>query len=215
MSSEKELAVVIRYYSHKKSAFVTAFLGLALVFHCSASGLFTNLKEFLYKCHLPITDSVGVKTDGASMMCGQYNSLYSRMREVDPKLVLVKCVCHSLQLACNEAVDVLPHRSATSCGKHLTGSPITQRGNSLHKGIYEVINSGTVPRKLVGVCATRSLSIARALRAVLEQWLELRTHFNVKGTEHCYLARMQSGMLNDEPNVWYMPFLSPIVSEFD
>lgn len=137
------------------------------------------------------------------------------MREVDPKLVLVKCVCHSLQLACNEAVDVLPHRSATSCGKHLTGSPINQRGNSLHKGIYEVINSGTVPRKLVGVCATRSLSIARALRAVLEQWLELRTHFNVKGTEHCYLARMQSGMLNDEPNVWYVPFLSPIVSEFD
>lgn len=55
-----------------------------------------------------MTDCVGIGMDGASVMCGHYNSLYSRMREVNPILVLVKCVCHSLQLACNEAVDILP-----------------------------------------------------------------------------------------------------------
>lgn len=129
VSSEKELALVIRYYSHKKSAFVTAFLGLGPVFDCSASGLFTNLKEFLDKCHLPITDSVGVGTNGASMMCGQHDSLYSRMKEVDPNLVLnvsaTPCSLHSMRLW-----TYCLHRSATSCGKHLTGSPIPQKGNS-------------------------------------------------------------------------------------
>lgn len=216
VSSEKELAVVIRYYSHKKSAFVTAFLGLVPVFDCSASGLFTSLKQFLEKCHLPIADCVGIGTDGASVMCGQYNSLYSRMREVNPNLVLVKCVCHSLQLACNEAVDVLPSQIDYLVRETFNWFSHSPKRQQLYKGIYGAINSGTVPRKLVGVCATRWLSIAGALRAVLEQWLELKTHFNVvKRTEQCYLARMLSEMFNDEQNFLYVQFLSPIVNEFD
>ncbi|KAG0444525.1 hypothetical protein HPB47_013701 [Ixodes persulcatus] len=41
--------------------------------------------------------------DETSVMCGKNNSVYTMMKEENPKLILAKCTCHSLHLACSEA----------------------------------------------------------------------------------------------------------------
>lgn len=108
VSCTKELAVVARFFSRSEKDFLTAFLGLVPVTDASAEGLFSELKALLDACKLNIKCCVGIGTDGASVMCGQHNSLYTKMKAENARLVLVKCVCHSLQLACSEAIDVLP-----------------------------------------------------------------------------------------------------------
>lgn len=68
----------------------------------------------------------------------------------------------------------------------------------------------------MGVSGTRWLSIASAIRTVLDQWLELKTHFELaKATERCYTAKVLSDMLNDDINLPVLKFLGPIIDKFD
>lgn len=210
------MAVVARFFSLKSSKFNTAFLGTIPVYDASSSGLFSHLKSFLSSNDLDLDNCVGVGTDGASVMCGKHNSLFTKMKEVNPRLVLVKCVCHSLHLACNEAVDVLPTHMDYLVRETFNWFAHSPKRQQMYKAIYEAINSGEVPRKLVGISATRWLSIASALKIIVDQWLELKTHFDVaRCQERCYSAKVLSEMYRDEQNLLLAKFVSPIVNEFD
>lgn len=169
------------------------------VFDASVEGLFSQLKALLAASKLDIKYCVGLGTDGASVMCGQHNSLYTKMKAESARLVLVKCVCHSLQLACNEAIDVLPTHIdylVRETFNWFTHSPKRQQA---YRETYAAINSGDAPNKLVSVCATRWLSIVPALRSILNQWAGLRSHFEVaKSQERCYAAKVLSEMFADE-----------------
>lgn len=68
----------------------------------------------------------------------------------------------------------------------------------------------------MGVSGTRWLSIASAIRTVLDQWLELKTHFELaKATALCYTAEVLSDMLNDDISLLLLKFLGPIIDAFD
>lgn len=216
VSCTKELAVVARFFSRSKRDFLTAFLGLVPVTDASAEGLFSELKALLDACKLNIKCCVGIGTDGASVMCGQHNSLYTKMKAENARLVLVKCVCHSLQLACSEAIDVLPTHIDYLVRETFNWFAHSPKRQQEYRVTYAAITSGDVPNKLIGVCATRWLSIAPALRSVLNQWAALRSHFDaMKSKERCYAARLLSEMYADEQNLLFLRFLSPIIDEFE
>lgn len=98
VASTKELAVVPKYFSQILNKFSTAFLGIIPVFDASSSGLLSHLKYFLESNDLDLANCVGVGKDGASVMCRKTNRLFTTMKEVNPHLVLVKCVCNLLYL---------------------------------------------------------------------------------------------------------------------
>ncbi|XP_064488440.1 uncharacterized protein LOC135400538 [Ornithodoros turicata] len=216
VSSTKELAVVSRYFSYGRSKFCTSFLGLIPVYDASATGIFSSLKAFLDSCNISLEDCVGVGTDGASVMCGQNNSVFTHMKAENENMILVKCVCHSLQLACSEAVAVLPSQLDFLVRESFNWFSHSPKRQQTYHAIYAAINEGSAPHKLIGMSATRWLSIAGALRTILTQWLELKTFFNAaKAEERCYTARLLSDMYNDEVNLLFIKFVSPIVDEFE
>ncbi|KAH9363803.1 hypothetical protein HPB48_005056 [Haemaphysalis longicornis] len=138
------------------------------------------------------------------------------MKAENARLVLVKCVCHSSQLACNEAIDVLPTHIDYLVRETFNWFAHSPKRQQAYRETYAAINSGGVPNKLVGVCATRWLSIAPALRSILNQWAALRSHFEAaKSQERCYAAKVLSEMFADEQNLLFVKFLSPIVDEFE
>jgi hypothetical protein len=57
---------------------------------------------------LEVSRLVGIGTDNASVMTGSNNSVFTKLRELQPSLLLVRCVCHSLALAASNAVECLP-----------------------------------------------------------------------------------------------------------
>ncbi|CAN7938455.1 unnamed protein product [Ixodes hexagonus] len=70
--------------------------------------------------------------------------------------------------------------------------------------------------RLVGMSNTRWLSVAAAVSRVLEQWSELKLHFEIaQSVERCYTARLLYDMFQDEKYYLYMLFVKPIMIEFD
>jgi len=55
---------------------------------------------------LSINKLVGIGTDNASVMVGINNGVHQKLKEHNPSLILVTCVCHSLKLAVSAAANV-------------------------------------------------------------------------------------------------------------
>lgn len=90
----------------------------------------------LESCNLSISNCVVIGTDGASVMCGRHHSLFSLMKEENPKLILAKCICHSLHLACRGANSALPANIDFLVRKSLNWFSCSPNANSPEKSIF-------------------------------------------------------------------------------
>ncbi|KAJ8968828.1 hypothetical protein NQ314_002090 [Rhamnusium bicolor] len=81
----------------------TSYLDLAPIMSCDADGLIDAIKIVLTKYNLNINNLIGIGTDNASVMVGVNNGLYTKLKAGVPHLILIRCVCHSLQLSVSHA----------------------------------------------------------------------------------------------------------------
>jgi hypothetical protein len=73
--------------------------------------------------------------------------------------------------------------------------------------LYAILNNDEFPLKLWQCNQTRWLSIETAVNRILDQWLELKTHFNVtRLEERCYNAELLHSMFCDNTNYLYLLF---------
>ncbi|KAK0180572.1 hypothetical protein PV327_002939 [Microctonus hyperodae] len=80
-----------------------------LIIDENAATLVEILKTQLIKDLLPLENLIGIGVDGADVMVGQNNSVSTILKNTcNQKLVTVKCVCHSLDLAAEHAFKLLP-----------------------------------------------------------------------------------------------------------
>lgn len=68
-----------------------------------------------------------------------------------------------------------------------------------------LLYDGNLPPRIVQLSNTRWLSWYGCVKAVLTQWLPLKTH--------CYTSRTLSDMFKDDVNLLYLLFLKPILYE--
>ncbi|CAH0403832.1 unnamed protein product [Chilo suppressalis] len=130
-------------------------------------------------------------------------ALFTLLKADLPHLQLLKCVCHSLSLCASKACTELP-----SCLEYLlretrnwfAHSPLRMK---VYQNLFETINDGKKPLKLTQLSATRWLAFYAAVNTNINQWLELKTHYNMikSSEERCYTARV------------YLLFLCPILKE--
>ncbi|XP_012543533.1 uncharacterized protein LOC105840987 [Monomorium pharaonis] len=103
----KYMAVCIRYFSNAKSQIVTKYLGIFEVISATAEVLTDSLLQFLSAKKLSLSKLLGLATDGANNLCGQHHSVYTLLKNKVPRLILIKCVAHSLHLATSRASESL------------------------------------------------------------------------------------------------------------
>jgi len=111
ISVSKYLGVVIRYFSPRAGEVILTFLGLVYLEKADATTIAKALSDLLAACGIEMSNLVGIGTDNAPVMTGTYNGLHEILKTQYqlPNLVLVRCVCHSLQLAVSHASkDCLP-----------------------------------------------------------------------------------------------------------
>jgi len=66
--------------------------------------------------------------------------------------------------------------------------------------MYNALNNGINPLKIVRVSDTHWLSIQVAICHILNQWEDLKDHFKIVGTqEHCHKAKTLYNMYSDHP----------------
>ncbi len=219
IGQDKMMAYCIRYYNITLKKIVVDFLGFQLVSSATGEILYENFFKFFEDAGIDLNKMIAIATDGASNLCGKNNSLFSRLKDKFPKLVLLKCVCHSLAKCAQNATAQLPSslefllRETRNWFSH---SPLR---TMLYQNFAKSL-SGKKPPKLVTMAPTRWLSFNTAVRQNIDQWDELKQHFGniVQEAEKdrnksCVIARTLSIMYNDNANLLYMLCVSSVLDE--
>ena len=94
VSTAKHLCICILYFSEKVKAIQTALLSLIPVVRTPGESLFSALKSCLEEFDLPLSDCIGLGSDGAANMVNAKNSVWSRVKLESPNCVLFKWICH-------------------------------------------------------------------------------------------------------------------------
>ena len=199
---------------------VATYLGPLELEGGDARSIARAVLAFLGKCGLKRENLLGIGTDdayNASVMTGVYNGVHKILREESDlkHLVLIRCVCHSLELAVSSASKNTLPRSVEFLGRETYNwFSISPKRREAYKAVYETINCGEKPLLITMVCATHWLSIEPAMTRILDQWDELKLHFSfTMAREHCYMADVLHSMYSDPQNLRYLTFLESIISE--
>lgn len=159
---------------------------------------------------------VGIGTDGASNLFGVNHSLYVLIKKKYPRVQLLKCSCHSLNLVAAKASEQLP----SNLEFLLQNSKNWFANSSLHlntyQDLYSKMNPGKKPSKLIQLAPTRWLSLTGSVTSNLKQWEELKSYFNViknSSTNKSYIAKSLAEMYNDDRNRLYLLFLDQVLRE--
>jgi len=85
-STIKYICLCIKYFSIKNKKTITDFLGLIEIDKADANTLFKVVKDFLGKINLPISNLIGLGTDGSSNLCEKNHSMYTLLKTQAPNL---------------------------------------------------------------------------------------------------------------------------------
>ncbi|XP_067118590.1 zinc finger protein 862-like [Centruroides vittatus] len=215
ISISKLLGIVIRYYSQNKKCITTSFLDLVPLKECNADAICEAIKFSLRNNALDLHKLIAIGTDNASVMIGINNGVYAKLKAEVPALILVRCLCHSLQLTISHATkEGLPRNIEFLIKETFNWFSHSAIRQSKYKELYSLMNDGNEPLKLVQSTETRWLSIQTAIDEILKQWNDLKANFNLARTnERCYTAEILFSMFDDQRNFLFLLFLKPVLDE--
>lgn len=108
ISTEKSLALVVRYYDEKTMSVRDRFFGLLKLEDCTAEAIFNAICNYITKNDIPINNLIGLAADNASVMIGKHIGVQARFKELLPHLFVLGCKCHSFHLCASAAANKLP-----------------------------------------------------------------------------------------------------------
>lgn len=217
ISTVKYLCVCIRYFSDSLNAIVVDFLGLVEIEKATATDLHLALTEFLKVLGLNVNNMIGLGTDGANNLCGVNHSLFTLLKENNPKLQLIRCICHSIDNASSKAAEALPSNLDFLCKEIYSWFSHSSLRQIEYKRLFDVLNQGEKTfHNFVQLSQTRWLCRFNVINVLIEHFDELKTHFNlVVNKEKCYSARLINEMLHDNTNYSYLLIVRPIMHELN
>ncbi|KAK3907361.1 SCAN domain-containing protein 3 [Frankliniella fusca] len=224
-ATKKFMAVIIKYFSFSRKQMVLEFLGLIEFTDTTAPVLYAGFKEFCTLVGLNVKRLYAIGTDGASNLSGMHSSLYALLKTNDaPWLVLMRCICHSLDKCASKASAELPSNLEFMIRETNSWFAHSSLRKEKHAQIYKALNDGMEPPSLVKLCTTRWLSWGNAVARILDLYDSLKELFNGEvqaandsnrkaDKEKCYTAAILANMYNDETNRLYLTFLRPVLKE--
>ncbi|XP_025996408.2 uncharacterized protein LOC113005286 [Solenopsis invicta] len=215
ISVQKYLGIVIIYYSENANKIIYTFLDLVPLISCDADSLVDCIKATLRKFKLNLHKLMGLGTDNAFVMIGVNNGVFQKLKSEVPHLILIKCLCHSLQLGVSAATkECLPRNLEFIIQETYNWFSHSTLRQAAYKEIYQTLNDNQNPLKIVQACQTRWLSIESAVSRIYTQWESLKCHFNIsRQRDKCYMAELLYQNYNDNINYAYLCFLKPILVE--
>ena len=185
ISVTENLVTFIQFYDFGTKQVATHFLSCQNVLsefeHANAEAIATLLlKELEENDGLNLERLTGFTSDGASVMVGKKSGVAARLKQVNPALLNVHCICHRLALACtdsNESLNYIKNLEIwlRQLWQYFENSP--QRMSAYLKIQTELkvirLNRQTVKRvvkRLKKACRTRWLSLEAAVKAVKDDY---------------------------------------------
>ncbi|XP_046841016.1 uncharacterized protein LOC124435111 [Xenia sp. Carnegie-2017] len=216
IGNEKQLCIMVKYYSAAKQQIFTSFLGLLSIESGTAEAIFQAIIEFLRAKELDIKQCIGLATDGCNTMCGRNNSVITKFRELCPNIIHIRCICHSIQLCSSHALKVMPRNVELMVSETYNWFSHSTSRQRKYRQIYSAINVEEAALKILKLSDTRWLSISACVDRILQQFDGPKLHFQLaKDEDRNYTAELLFQMYGDMENKLYLIFLQPILKELN
>lgn len=108
IGTSKQLGLCIRFYSLKHKKMLTYTLGLIESATQTADKLYEIFVAFMTSLGFRLNRLLALGTDGGPNFCGSNHSLYALLKKDIPHLMIVRCVCHSLDKCASYASQAFP-----------------------------------------------------------------------------------------------------------
>ena len=107
ISVQSQMLTFIQFVSPVTSSVEIAFLSVQNVLDefssANADALTSLIKdELVQQCGLSLKNLKSLATDGAAVMIGKNNGVAAQLKELNPVIINVHCICHKLALACTD-----------------------------------------------------------------------------------------------------------------
>jgi len=141
-------------------------------------------------------------------MVGCNNSVWSRLHDIAPNYVLIKCICYSLALCVQHAFNTLPSHLGFFLLSEMPSWFKSALRRDAFKTLFSIMHPNNerqgAPSPFLKMCTTRWLVRGKVNNSMLLNWEELKAYFccaeQTGGADVRYKARMISSMLADNVN---------------
>lgn len=213
ISVMSQMITFIQYVSPDTSGVETAFLSVQNVFEefesANSDALSTLIQNEVHQCNLPIDNMKGLATDGASVMIGKHNGVAAKLKEVNPVLLNVHCICHKLALACTDTNTEIQYikkveETLRQLWKYFEHSPkrlaVYLKAQINLKKCQLQLNEQSeniLIRRLKKACSTRWLSFDKAVSAAHQEYEALLYTLHMLDEAGCATAHGLLGRMRD------------------
>ena len=99
--------ITVIYYSDRHKKVVHTYLDMVFLEKCDAAAIVNAIRRALAEKKMDVKNLLVIGTDNASVMVGINSSVFKKLKEEVPGLLLFRCVCHSIQLAVSHMLVLL------------------------------------------------------------------------------------------------------------
>jgi len=213
----KSMAVLVRVYDQTIQRVSTKFLGLPTCNIATAENLFQAINQVFVTRDIQWSNCIGYSSDNCNVMTGKKNSVLSRVREQNPNVFDLGCVCHLANLCVQAAVKTLPlpvEDLLIDIYFHFFHS---SKRKELYKE-YQIFTE-TDPLKIIKHCTTRWLSLDNCISRLLQQWPALKSYFASHSDveKPGRVQRCRDWLMDPEMVMYYkfLQFILPLLNDFN
>ena len=105
---QPHLAIIVKIFDNSENSIRQEILGITELQSTNSDAIFGKITELSSEFRLDLNKCVAFASDGANVVAGRTNSVFTRMKEKNEHIIQLKCICHSLNLVVQKAFDVLP-----------------------------------------------------------------------------------------------------------
>jgi len=216
ISTKKCLALAARYANKCSKVILDRFLGLIELTKTDADSIYNEIKNFFEINNIPLSNVIGLATDGANVMAGEMNGLQAKFKMFQ-NIFFIKCSCHSLHLCAAYSCQKLPKYIETLCRniyKYFSYSA------KRLKEFEEFQKYFALPaHKILGLSLTRWLALEACINRVLEQWDALKLYFissfgEVSGIHSKTLAE-QMDKVETKVYFYFLSYILKIINDLN
>ena len=135
---KKYFGILVRLWDENRREVVVRFLDYPVCNIATGETLFQALEATLQSRSIPLKNVIGFAHDSASVIVGRRNSVLSRVREHQPEVFSLGCVCHLAALCATAALKKIP-----------------------------ISIDGLLPLSVIKHCSTRWLSMEKAVKRLI------------------------------------------------
>lgn len=137
--------------------------------------LYNIVKASFQEENIPLDNVLGFGSDGCNTMMGVEKSVSALFRMDCPGIVIMKCICHSINLCASEACKVLSRTCEDVAREIFNYFKNSAKRKSHFRDFQEFYNVPVL--KILHPCQTRWLSLQAVVDRILNQWVALKAFF--------------------------------------